>query len=81
MLTESGQDLDKIWAEVMILTAKNHTRIDIGFKSSEIWDMKFIKSILAVMKEMEGFSDKEIIFSINVVFEKQRTVLFIKLEI
>ena len=43
--------------------------------------MKFIKSILAVVKEMEGFSDKEIIFLINIIFEKQRTVSFIKLEI
>ena len=33
------------------------------------------------MKKMKEFSDKEIIFLINVIFEKQRTVLFIKLEI
>ena len=43
--------------------------------------MKFIKSILAVVKKMEGFPNREIIFLINVVFEKQRTVLSIKLEI
>ena len=43
--------------------------------------MKLIKSILAVVKEMKGFSDREITFSINVVFEKQRIVLFIKLGI
>ena len=43
--------------------------------------MKFIKSILAVVKEMKEFSGREIIFSINVVFKKQRTVLFIKFEI
>ena len=43
--------------------------------------MKFIKSILAVMKEMEEFSNKKITFSINVIFEKQRTVSFIKFEI
>ena len=30
------------------------------------------------MEEMKGFPDTEITFSINVVFEKQRTVLFIK---
>ena len=33
------------------------------------------------MKKMKGFSDKEIIFSIDVVLKKQRTVLFIKFEI
>ena len=43
--------------------------------------MKLIKSILAVVEEMKEFPDREITFSINVVFEKQRTVLFIKLEI
>ena len=43
--------------------------------------MKFIKSILAVVEKMEGFSDREITFPINVVLEKQRTVSFIKLEI
>ena len=43
--------------------------------------MKLIKSILTVVKKMKGFSDKEIIFLINVVFEKQRTVSFIKFEI
>ena len=43
--------------------------------------MKFIKSILTVVKEMKGFSDKEITFSIDVIFEKQRAVLSIKLEI
>ena len=43
--------------------------------------MKFIKSILTVVKEMKGFSDREIIFSINVIFEKQKTISFIKFEI
>ena len=43
--------------------------------------MKLIKSILTVVEEMEGFLNKEITFSIDVIFEKQRTVLFIKLEI
>ena len=43
--------------------------------------MKLIKSILAVVEEMEGFSNREITFSVDVVLEKQRTVLFIKLEI
>ena len=51
------------------------------FKSNKIWDVKFIKSILAVVKEMKGFSDKKITFSINIIFEKQRTVLSIKFEI
>ena len=65
----------------MILTARNCTRIDIESKSDKIWDVKLIKSILAVVEEMEGFSDREIIFPINVVFEKWRTILSIKLEI
>ena len=43
--------------------------------------MKLIKSILAVVKEMKGFSNREIIFSINVIFEKQRTVSSIKFKI
>ena len=43
--------------------------------------MKFIKNILAVVKEMKGFPDKEIIFLINVVFKKWKFVLSIKLEI
>ena len=43
--------------------------------------MKLIKSILTVVKEIKGFPDREITFSINVVLKKQRTVLFIKLEI
>ena len=43
--------------------------------------MKFIKSILAVVEEMKGFLNREITFSINVIFEKQRTVSSIKLEI
>ena len=51
------------------------------FRSSRIWDMKFIKSILTVVKKMKKFLNKKIIFLINVILEKQRTVLFIKLEI
>ena len=43
--------------------------------------MKLIKSILTVVKKMKRFSDREITFPINVVLEKQRTVLFIKFEI
>ena len=43
--------------------------------------MKLIKSILTVVEEMKGFSDREITFSINVVLEKQRTVSSIKLGI
>ena len=81
MLTESGWDLGKIWAGVIALTARNHTRIDMEFRSDEVWDVKLIKSILAVVKEMKGFSDREIIFPINIVFEKWRTVSFIKLGI
>ena len=33
------------------------------------------------MKEMKGFPDREITFSINVVFEKQKTVSSIKFKI
>ena len=36
VLTESGQGLGKIWAGVIALTARDHTRIDIEFRSSEI---------------------------------------------
>ena len=43
--------------------------------------MKFIKSILTVVKEMKKFSNREIIFLIDVVLEKGKTVLFIKLGI
>ena len=81
MLTESEQDLSKIWAGVMTLTARNCTRIDMRFRSSRVWDIKFIKSILAVIKKMKEFSDREITFLINVVFKKQRIILSIKLEI
>ena len=81
MLAESEWNLGKIWAEVIALTVRNCIKIDIEFRSSRIWDMKLIKSILTVVEKMKRFSDKEIIFSINVVFKKQRTVLFIKFEI
>ena len=73
--------LNKIWTKIITLTARNCTKIDIKFKSSRVWDMKFIKSILTVVKKMKRFSNKEIIFLINVIFEKQRTVSFIKFEI
>ena len=43
--------------------------------------MELIKSILTVVKEMEGFSGREITFPINVVFEKWGTVLSIELGI
>ena len=43
--------------------------------------MELIKSILAVVEEMKEFPDREITFSIDVVLEKWRTVLSIKLEI
>ena len=80
-LTEFGQGLGKVWAGVVVLIVRNYTRIDIRFRSSEVWSVKFIKSILTVVKEMKRFLDKEIIFSINVVLKKWRTVLFIKLGI
>ena len=81
ILTEFEQNLSKIWTEVVTLTVRNCTKIDIRFRSDEIWDMKLIKSILTVMKKMKRFSDKKIIFSINVILEKWKTVLFIKFEI
>ena len=80
-LTESGWGLSKIWTEIMTLTVRNCTRIDMGSESSRVWGMKLLKSILAVVEKMKGFSDREIIFLINVVFKKQRTVLSIKLRI
>ena len=43
--------------------------------------MKFIKSILTVVKKIKEFLNGKIIFIINVVLEKQRIVLFIELEI
>ena len=80
-LTKFGQGLGKIWARVVTLTVRNCTRIDIGLRSGRVWDVKFIKSILAVVKKIKRFSDKKIIFSINILFEKWRTVSFIKFEI
>ena len=73
--------LGKIWAGVMALTTRDYTRIDIGFRSDKVWNVKLIKSILTVVKKMKEFPNREIIFLINVIFKKQRTVLFIKLEI
>ena len=81
ILTESEQGLSKIWTEVVTLTVRNCTRIDMGSRSDEIWSIKLIKSILTVVKEMKRFSNREIIFLINVIFKKWRTVLFIKFEI
>ena len=65
----------------MTLKVKNCTRIDMKFRSGKVWDMKLIKSILTVVKKMKEFSDREITFSINVVFEKWKIVSFIKIEI
>ena len=73
--------LDKIWAEVMALTVRNCIRIDIGFRSSRVWDIELIKNILTVMKEMKRFLDREITFPINVIFKKWKTILSIKLGI
>ena len=78
MFAEFEWGLSKIWAEVMALTVRNYTRIDMGFRSSRIWGIKLIKNILVVVEKMEGFLNREITFSINIVLEKQRTVLFIK---
>ena len=81
MLTEFEWSLDKIWTEIITLTVRNYIRIDMRFRNSEIWNVKFIKSILAVMKKMERFSDREITFLINVIFKKQKTVSFINFKI
>ena len=62
----------------MALTVRNCIKIDMGFRSGRVWNVKLIKNILAVIKKMKGFSDKEITFSINVIFKKWRTVSFIK---
>ena len=35
-LTESEWGLGKIWAEVVALTAKNYTRINIKFKNNKV---------------------------------------------
>ena len=43
--------------------------------------MKLIKSILTVVKKIKEFPDRKTIILINIIFEKQRTVSFIKLEI
>ena len=73
--------LGKIWAGVIILTARNHIKINMRFRSSRVWGIKLIKSIITVVKKMKEFLNKEIIFSINVVFKKWKTVLSIKLGI
>ena len=62
--------LNKIWAEIVILIVSNYTKVDIKFKSDKIWDIKFIKNILIVMKKIKRFLNKEIIFLINIIFEK-----------
>ena len=77
--SEWGFRQDLNW--IITLTARNHTKINIRFKSSKIWDVKLIKSILTIIKKMKRFSDREITFPINVIFKKQRTVSSIKFEI
>ena len=36
VFVESEQSLNKIWAEIVTLTARNCTRIDMGFKNNKI---------------------------------------------
>ena len=80
-LLNLSEILGKIWAGVMALTARNHTRIDMGSRSGRVWGMKLIKSILTVVEKMKGFPDKEITFPIDVILKKQRIISSIKLEI
>ena len=54
----------------MTITVRNCTRIDMRFKSDRVEDMKLIKSILTVMKKIKEFSNRKIIFSINVILKK-----------
>ena len=41
----------------------------MGFFSGRIHGVIFIKSLLAIIHQIEGFSDKEITFSFNIVLE------------
>ena len=36
--------------------------------------MKLIKSFLTIVNEVERFSSRKIFFSIDIIFEKQRTI-------
>ena len=60
---------------------RNRTRNDVRIDNVEIRDMKFIDSLLTIVYQIEWFSRKEMIFSIDVIFEKWKIVTSIQFEI
>ena len=69
------------WGRFLIEATETLSRFRCSLNLGEVWGVELIKSILAVVEEMEGFPGREITFPINVVLEKWRTVSSIKLGI
>ena len=49
--------------------------------SGRVQSVELIKSFLTIVNKVERFSSRKISFSINIIFEEQRTILPIKFEV
>ena len=66
---------------VIALTTRYNAENDVRFKTNEIDDMKIIYDFLTVVDEIEKFSSWIVLFSIDIILEKNRNITSIELEV
>ena len=67
--------------KVIALTTKYNTKNNVRFKTSKINDIKIIYDFLTVVDEIEKFSNWIVLFSIDIIFKKNRNIMSIELEV
>ena len=75
------RELNETRLNIVALTTKHRARRDMRVFSDEIRDVKFFDDLMSIIDQIERFSDRKMIFSIHIVFEKREIVSIIQLEV
>ena len=66
---------------IIALTTRYNAKSNVRFKTSEINDMKIIYNFLTIVDKIKGFPNWIVLFLIDIILEKNRSIASIKLEV
>ena len=67
--------------EIATLTTWNNAKFNMRARDARVRDVKFIESFLTIVYKMKKFSNREMIFSIDIILKKRRIITSINFEI
>ena len=79
--SKTRQKLNEIRLNIVALTTRHRAKRNMRVFNDEIQNVKFFDDLMSIIDQIKRFSNKKMIFSIHIIFEKRKIVSIIQFEI